>query len=93
MVIQAAIAGLGVGLLPSFLVQRELADGRLATPFPGQVTKTAKAYWLAVPPRSRELPALGAFRAWLLERLAAEGLRPPAGAPPEPAGPLTASGR
>jgi len=74
MVIQAAIAGLGVALLPTFLVQNELAEGRLATPFPGQVTKTARAYWLAFPERSAELPALLAFRRWLRERLEAEGL-------------------
>ena len=74
MVIQAAIAGLGIALLPSFLVQKELASESLVTPFPGQVVKTRKAYWLAYPERSLELPALRAFRDWLVHRLKEEGL-------------------
>jgi LysR family glycine cleavage system transcriptional activator len=84
MVIQAAIAGLGVALLPTFLVQTELAEGRLATPFPDRVAGTPRSYWLAYPERSAELPALVAFRAWLRARLEAEGLAQ-AAAPTEPA--------
>ena len=79
MVIQAAMAGLGVALLPTFLVRVELDEGRLATPFPDRVVRTPRAYWLAYPERSAELPALVAFRAWLRERLVAEGLAAPAG--------------
>lgn len=74
MVIQAAIAGLGVALLPSFLVQNELATGSLVSPFPDLRLKTARAYWLAYPERSLELPALVAFRDWLKARLVQEGL-------------------
>ena len=77
MVIQAAIAGLGVALLPSFLVRNELAAGSLVSPFPDLRVKTAKAYWLVYPERSLELPVLVAFRDWLKERLAAEGLAAP----------------
>ncbi len=81
MVIQAAIAGLGVALLPSFLVQGELAAGSLVNPFGTLAVKTRKAYWLAMPERSLELPALVQFRAWLHARLAQEGLAPAAPAP------------
>ncbi len=86
MVIQAAMAGLGLALLPAFLVQTELRDGRLVTPFPGRATSTSRPYWLAYPERSAELPALIAFRAWLCERLEAEGLARPAQASVEAVG-------
>ena len=79
MVTQAAIAGLGVALLPSFLVRNELAAGSLVNPFGTLAVKATKAYWLAYPERSLELPALTALRDWLKERLAEEGLARPSG--------------
>ncbi len=66
MVIQAALAGLGLAVLPSFLVAEELADGRLLEPFPAIRVTGRRAYWLAYPERNRELPALVAFREWLV---------------------------
>jgi LysR family transcriptional regulator, glycine cleavage system transcriptional activator len=66
MVLQAAIAGLGVAVLPVFVCERELADGRVVEPFAGTRVATGKGYWLAYPERRAELPALRAFRAWLL---------------------------
>jgi LysR family glycine cleavage system transcriptional activator len=74
MVIQAALAGLGVALLPAFLVQEELAAGTLVAPLQREPLRTSRAYWLAFPPRSAGQPALRAFAAWLARRLAAEGL-------------------
>ena len=64
--IEAAVHGLGVALVPDFLVRPELAEGRLvafAAAKPG-----VGAYYL-VWPRGREwYPPLQAFRAWI-ERL------------------------
>lgn len=85
MVIQAAIAGLGVALLPTFLVRQELDSGSLVNPFGGLAVPTAKAYWLAYPERSLELPALVAFRDWLQRRLVEEGLARPASGSGAPA--------
>ena len=70
MVIQAAIAGLGLAVLPTFLVEEELATKRLVEPFPGIRAKSRRSYWLAYPERNKDLPALAAFRAWLMGAIA-----------------------
>jgi LysR family glycine cleavage system transcriptional activator len=68
MVLQAAIAGLGVAVLPVFVCERELTDGRVVEPFPATRVATGKGYWLVYPERRAELPALQAFRTWLLRQ-------------------------
>lgn len=65
MMIQAAIAGLGVALLPRFLVQEELTAGRLILAA-AQELKSSSAYWLVYPETKAHLPAVGNFRDWLL---------------------------
>ena len=74
MIIQAALSGLGVALLPWFLVKDELASGALQCPFGDQRQRTGRAYWLAYPQRHVDLPALVAFRSWLRTRLKQEQL-------------------
>ncbi|MBL8751674.1 MAG: LysR family transcriptional regulator [Planctomycetes bacterium] len=66
MVLQAAIAGLGVAVLPTFVCEGELADGRIVEAFADTHLRTGKGYWLAYPERRANLPALVAFRTWLL---------------------------
>lgn len=66
MVLQAAIAGLGVAVLPTFVADDELAAGRVVEAFAGTRTRSGKSYWLVVPERRTETAALHAFRAWLL---------------------------
>jgi len=65
MVAEAAAAGLGVALLPAFLIEADVACGRLATPF-SQVLSGGMAYRLIYPEVAEEVPALRAFRDWLL---------------------------
>ena len=65
MVASACVAGLGVALLPRFLVARELAEGQLATPFPLTLGGEA-AYCLAYPEAAEEIPSLRAFRDWII---------------------------
>lgn len=66
MVLQAAIAGLGVAILPTFVCEDELAKGQVVEAFAGTRVRTGKGYWLVYPERRAQLPALQAFRAWLL---------------------------
>lgn len=66
MVLQAALAGLGVALLPQFVVAEALAQGRVMEPFPQTQLRTGKGYWLCYPESRAKLPALVAFRRWLL---------------------------
>ncbi|UWM84863.1 LysR family transcriptional regulator [Rhizobium sp. SRDI969] len=61
---QAAISGLGVALLPDYLADSEIAEGRLvpvlerSVPGPG-------SYWLVWPQSRANYPPLEAFRAWI----------------------------
>ncbi len=64
MLIQAALAGQGVALARSVLVEDELAAGRLIKPF--ELSLPADyAYYLVCPRYTAERPKLIAFRDWL----------------------------
>lgn len=62
--IQVAIAGLGVALLPDYLAQIEIREKRLAPLFKPAV-KGDGSYWLVWPQDRAGSPPLEAFRAWL----------------------------
>ena len=64
-VIQAVASGIGVGLLPSFLVADELASGTLELAFDLPLV-TGMAYYLFVPPEKQMLPPVATFSRWLL---------------------------
>lgn len=67
--IQAAISGLGVALIPEFLAKGELADGRLVTAW-GAPTPGDGSYYLVWPRVGEWYPPLRAFRAWLVDEAA-----------------------
>ncbi|WP_193337273.1 transcriptional regulator GcvA [Devosia beringensis] len=69
MIIQAAIAGLGVALLPSFLVEDDIRAGNLVTPFNDRIAGPG-AYYLVTSAAKSELPRVKIFRSWLLSQLA-----------------------
>ena len=64
MAAQAAISGLGVALLPRFLIESELARGDLVEAVHGPV-ESAERYYLAWPSSRASYPPLQAFRHWL----------------------------
>ena len=69
MVIQAAIAGLGIAVLPRFLIQEELASGRLALAIDRPVVSD-QAYYLVHPEGKSDLYKVCVFRDWLVEQCA-----------------------
>ena len=66
---QAAASGLGVALLPKFLIAGELAGGDLLTIDGGELESTER-YYLAWPARRAKHPPLQAFRSWLRDATA-----------------------
>jgi DNA-binding transcriptional LysR family regulator len=68
---QACIAGLGVALLPRFLVASELQSGLLVSAYPHPVASTSAYYLVAPKTRSQKRP-ISEFRKWLLSEIAKE---------------------
>ena len=67
---QGAIHGLGIALVPLFLIERELADNRLVPVF-GQPIKSLGSYFLVWPKDLAPRAPLTSFRAWLSGELSA----------------------
>ena len=63
--IQAALNGLGIGLVPRLLVQEELAEGSLLIPC-GTPVSLDQGHYLCYRPDRLELPAFAAFREWIM---------------------------
>jgi DNA-binding transcriptional LysR family regulator len=70
--IQAAIYGVGVALLPEFLATGELADGRLVSAWGAGVPGDG-GYYLTWPVAASDYPPLVAFRDWLSTEVAGGG--------------------
>ncbi|MDP9901657.1 LysR family transcriptional regulator [Variovorax ginsengisoli] len=81
MLAQAAANGLGVALVPRFLIEEELASERLVVLF-GQALATERAYYVVVPDTGAENPLVIAFRDWLIGEAAATW--PPTAMPSRP---------
>lgn len=65
MVAQAAVAGLGVAIVPRILVEEELRSGALVIPVDRPV-RGSEGYYLVYPEAKASLPAVVAFRDWLV---------------------------
>ena len=66
----AAMAGQGLALLTPLLWHGDVAGGRLAIPFPDQVSTRGWAYWLVVPAERRNIPKIKRFSEWLVAEIA-----------------------
>jgi len=73
LVLEAAAAGLGIGLARSVLASPFLKDGRLRKLFDVE-TPSDYSYWLAWNPASPKMALIDAFRVWLESEL---GANPP----------------
>ena len=69
---QVARSGLGVALLPVFLIEDELRTGQLVRALPDGEMQSAESYYLAWPHERAAHPPLVAFRDWLLAQTAAD---------------------
>jgi LysR family transcriptional regulator, glycine cleavage system transcriptional activator len=65
MALNAAIAGLGVVLLPAFMADDALATGKLQR-LSQRTWRSPKGYYLVYPPQATEMKSLQTFRDWLL---------------------------
>jgi DNA-binding transcriptional LysR family regulator len=68
---QACIAGIGVALLPRFLVQAELAAGLLVPAWSHPVISPS-AYYLVSPKAMSQKRPIQQFRAWLIQEIHAD---------------------
>lgn len=68
MVISAAIASLGAALIPAYLIEKELEDGRLIQL--SDVTITTQNSYYLVAPRNRHNQAAEAFANWMISSIA-----------------------
>ncbi len=66
-----AIAGNGVALGRTMLVEQDLAEQRLVCPF-GPALDCELAYYVVCRPQDVDDPSIAAFRDWLLEEVASE---------------------
>ncbi|MEK6425303.1 MAG: LysR substrate-binding domain-containing protein [Burkholderia gladioli] len=67
MLIEAALAGLGVALVPQLYIEAELAQGRLVAPWPVS-QRSAKRFSLVLPePIALSAAPLQAFAKWMLD--------------------------
>jgi len=66
LILQAALQGLGVAILPPFFVAEELSQRRLVKVC-SLVLNTGQSYYVAVPQEMRNQPALRCIADWLLK--------------------------
>lgn len=62
--ISAAIAGLGIAVLPLAYIETELARGDLWAPF-GPPVATENSFWIVTPERQSQKTSAKVFRSWL----------------------------
>lgn len=74
MIINAAIHGLGIAVVPTFYVEREIKSGVLHLPF-GPPKKSSDAYYAVYPERKAHNPNIVLFRDWLIRQTKALALK------------------
>ena len=70
---QAAVSGLGCALLPDYLTEQAIEQGQLVK-LSEFCFRPQQCYYLLYSPDRTEAPGIAAFRGWLLESVAFQGL-------------------
>ena len=65
MVIEAALAGIGLAVLPVFMIEEHVADGRLHLPF-GPPVASGAGYYVVYPETRRPSTSVRLFRDWII---------------------------
>ena len=73
LLLKAVLAGQGAGLLPAAMAALDLAEGRLVK-LADVAWPEAFAYYLVYPEISHDRPKVAAFRSWILDAAAREGI-------------------
>lgn len=68
MIISAVLSGLGVGLLPTYLIERETESGEIV-PLAEAAMETENGYYIVVPEGRQARPSVRAFQDWLLRQV------------------------
>jgi len=77
MAIQAAIESQGVALISTALVADDIANGRLAQPFPEDIDQQTRfCYFLVYPEAHLKRPKIAAFREWVRSEITADVAEP-----------------
>ncbi|MBB3610058.1 LysR substrate-binding domain-containing protein [Rhizobium sp. BK602] len=71
LLIQAAVNGIGLAVVPPQFVKREIERGELHTPF-GPPVRSGEAYWIVQSERETQSENAAAFRNWFLRETARE---------------------
>ncbi|KEP70515.1 LysR family transcriptional regulator [Thioclava dalianensis] len=71
MILDAAIAGMGIGLVPEIIARASLTEGRLVRAC-ARTFETGGTYSLIIPERTEDTPSVATFQSWLLAELRAD---------------------
>jgi LysR family glycine cleavage system transcriptional activator len=74
MVIEAALAGLGIGAIPTYLAEDHLASGRLVRPFDLHL-RSRYSYYLVFPDAKPQVAEVKAFHHWIAGEASRERTR------------------
>lgn len=75
MTLEAVRSGLGVALVPRFLLDDELASKKIVVPVPGAL-QVQEAYYFGYPDDHERSDALSAFETWLRQLTISDGVTP-----------------
>lgn len=67
MLINAAVHGIGIAVIPICYIERELARGELHMPF-GEAIRSGDSYYAVYPERKSHQPSVILFRDWLIRQ-------------------------